>query len=93
MDPHEDVHQTLEYRTDAALIRTLPYGLLLCLFGLFVFALDDDAPLRIVVAGSVIVAAGLGVIAIAQRPAPDRDIDDVDVLDLAPLAWALPRRP
>ena len=65
MDPHEDVHQTLEYRTDAALIRTLPYGLLLCLFGLFVFALDDDPPLRIVVAGSVIVAAGLGVIAIA----------------------------
>ncbi len=32
----QDVHQVLEYRTDASLIRDLPSGLLLCLFGLFV---------------------------------------------------------
>jgi hypothetical protein len=61
----QDVHQVLEYRTDASLIRDLPYGLLLCLFGLFVLTLDDEPPVGIIGAAAVIVAAGLGLTAFA----------------------------
>jgi len=70
----QDVHRTLEYRTDAALITVLPYGLLLCLFGLFMFTLDDQPPVPIVGAASVVVAAGLGltVIALVRRLRPAR---------------------
>src|SRR5258705_14002992 len=65
IDAREDVRQTLEYRTDASLIRDLPSGLLLCLFGLFGLTLDDEPPVGIIGAAAVIVAAGLGLIALA----------------------------
>src|SRR5213078_3266372 len=65
MDAGQDVHQLLEYRTDASLMRQLPSGLLLCLFGLFVLTLDDEPPVPIIGAASLVVAAGLGVTVIA----------------------------
>src|SRR5215475_11273507 len=65
MDAGQDVHQTVVYRTDASLMRELPFGLLLCLFGLFMFTLDDEPPVPIVGAASLVVAAGLGLTVIA----------------------------
>src|SRR5262245_20270442 len=59
------VHQIREYRTDASLMRQLPFGLLLCLLGLFAFALDDEPPVPIIGAASLILAAGLAVTVIA----------------------------
>src|SRR5450631_1896674 len=88
MDPHEDVHQTLDYQP----------------------------PVRIVVAGSVILAAGLGAIAVALvrcfkpgRPMfvlspsgiryhlartntiliPWREIKGVDIVDITVRRWSL----
>ena len=51
-----DVHQTLEYRADTAIIKGLPLALDLCLLGLLGFALDDDPPVKIVFAGRVLAA-------------------------------------
>jgi hypothetical protein len=54
-----DVHQTLEYRRDTAIIKLLPIGLGLCLLGVFPFALDDSPELENVIAGCVVLAAGI----------------------------------
>jgi hypothetical protein len=66
------VFQTLEYRRDASVVSALPYGLLLCLFGLFVLALDDDRPPQITIAATVVILAGLALIAgsLARRFRP-----------------------
>ena len=53
-----DVHQTLEYRGDAAIVKFLPVGLALCFLGLLGFALDDDPPATIVFASWVLIVAG-----------------------------------
>lgn len=62
-----DVHQTLEYRFDTAIVRLLPTGLALCFLGLLTFVLIEggDPPLDMVLAGCVLVAAGVGLSAFA----------------------------
>ena len=60
-----DMHQTLEYRADAAFIGFLPVGLFLCFLALGVFALDDRPPAEIVFWGGVVLAAGLFLIGFA----------------------------
>jgi hypothetical protein len=62
-----DVHQTLEYRADTAIVRLLPVGLALLFLGLLTFALfDADRPsAETVVAAYVLVAAGVGITAFA----------------------------
>jgi hypothetical protein len=65
MNADPAVHQIREYRTDASLMRELPFGLCLCLLGLFAFALDDEPPVPIIGAASLILVAGLAVTVIA----------------------------
>jgi hypothetical protein len=73
-----DVHQTLEYRFDTAIVRLLPTGLLLCFLGLLTFVLIEggDPPLDMVLAGCVLVAAGFGLTAFAlwRRQNPGRPL-------------------
>lgn len=57
-----DIHQTLEYRVDTAVVRLLPIGLALCFLSLFVFALNDRPSAEIIFAGCVVLVAGLGLI-------------------------------
>jgi hypothetical protein len=62
-----DVHETLEYRADTAIVRLLPVGLALCFLGLLGFAVyDADRPsTEMVLAICVLVAAGVGITAFA----------------------------
>ena len=71
-----DVHQTLEYRTDTAILKGVPSALVLCLLGLVAFALIDDPPAEIAVAGFVLVSAGVGWTAFAlwRRSHPGRPL-------------------
>ena len=60
-----DVHRTLEYRMDAAFVRLLPVGLLLCFLGLIAFVFEDSPSIDIAIAGYVLLAAGIGLSAFA----------------------------
>jgi hypothetical protein len=62
-----DVHETLEYRADTAIVRLLPVSLALCFLGLLGFAVyDADRPsTEMVLAICVLVAAGVGITAFA----------------------------
>ena len=61
-----DVHQTLEYRPDAAFIGLLPVGLFLCFLALFVFALEDRPPTEMLFWGSVLLVVGVGLTGFAS---------------------------
>jgi hypothetical protein len=71
-----DVHQTLEYRMDAAFVRLLPTGLLLCFLGLLMFVIEDGPSIEGALAGTVLVVVGTGLCAFAlwRRQNPGRPL-------------------
>lgn len=64
-----DVHQTFEYRTDAAVARSLPVGLVLWFLGLLLFVLmkGERASAEDVLVGAGLVVAGIGLSVFALR--------------------------
>src|SRR5687768_5808340 len=73
-----DVHQTIEYRADAAVAGLLPTGLGLSLLGLlaFLFVEDESRPAGMIAIGAILLAAGLGVtvVALRRRSNPSRPV-------------------
>ena len=63
----QDVHHTLEYRTNTAIVRLLPSGLLVIFLGLFVFVLSDPGhePVITYVGIPLVLVAGSAVIGVA----------------------------
>jgi hypothetical protein len=60
-----DVHQTLEYRGDATIAGLLPFGLALCFLASLALALVDRTESGVVAAVCIVMAAGIGVVAVA----------------------------
>lgn len=61
----QDIHQTLEYRSAAAVVKLLPTGLLLIFLGLLILVLADPAPLWTMVAVALCVAFGICLVGLA----------------------------
>ena len=65
MNVVQDVDRTLEYGSDAAVVRLLPSGLLLIFLGLLIRILSDPAPIWTTIAVALCVAFGTCLVALA----------------------------
>lgn len=61
----QDIDRTLEYRSDAVMVRLLPSGLLLIFLGLLIHVLSDPAPIWTMIAVALCVAFGIGLVCVA----------------------------
>jgi hypothetical protein len=61
----QDIDRTLEYRSDAVMVRLLPSGLLLIFLGLLILVLAAPAPIGTMIAVALCVAFGTCLVALA----------------------------